>query len=323
VPSHELNGAWDFSLKWFSQRSITLGGAENITLFDALDRQLGLKLELTKVPLPVVAIDSVNEKPADNPPDTADILSASAVPDTFEVADVKPANPDDTSHMVEQILPGGRLNIRNMPMGFLIKLAWHIRSDDLLAGAPKWFDTDRFNIVAKVTTSTPVDGQLMDAESIYPMVQKLLADRFKLLVHYEDRPVSAYSLVAAKPKLSKADTSGRSACRRGVGPDGKDPRRANPDLTEILSCQNTTMAQFSAQLQTLVPGYVSKPVSDDTGLVGAWDFTLGFSLPIAGNRGGTTLADALEQQLGLKLTEQKRSLPVLVIDHVERTPANN
>jgi uncharacterized protein (TIGR03435 family) len=318
-----LKGDWDFSFSWYSQLSITLGGAENITFTDALDKQLGLKLELTKVPQFVVVVDRINQKPADNPPGTVEILSARAAPTAFEVAEVKLSNPDDTSRMLEQMLPGGRLNIRNMPLGFLVKHAWHIHSDDLIAGAPKWFETDRFDIVAKTTTVTPVDGQLMDSDAIYPMIQLLLADRFKLATHFEDRPVTAYTLVAAKPKLTKADASTLSECRRGVGRDGKDPRRINPDLTEILSCQNITMAQFSAQLQALVPGYITKPVSDSTGISGTWDFTVAFNLPIVGNRGGVTLPDALQQQLGLKLADQKRPMPVLVIDHVERLPTNN
>ena len=249
-----LNGAWDFTITWFSRRAITIGGADNVTFFDALDKQLGLKLELGTAPVSVIVIDKVNGTPVDNPPGTPELLSVSAVPSAFEVAEVKPSDPNDPSHMLFQVLPGGRVNVRNMPLGFLIKQVWHIRSDDLIAGAPKWFDSDRFDIVAKTTTSTPVDGQLMDAESIYPMIRRLLADRFKLVTHYEDRLVSAYALAAIKPHLGKSDDSVRSECRHGVGPDGVDPRRANPELTEVVSCRNTTMAQFTEQLPTLGAG---------------------------------------------------------------------
>ena len=94
-----------------------------------------------------------------------------------------------------------------------------------------------------------------------------------------------------------------------------------------------TMAQFADMLPNLANGYVRTPVLDSTGLEGAYDFTLSFSavgLLRSGGRGGDapggaasdpngalSLPDAANKQLGLKLELQKRTMPVLIIDHVE------
>jgi len=169
-----------------------------------------------------------------------------------------------------------------------------------------------------------------------------------MVVHMEDRPVNAYTLVAANPKMKKADPLNRTGCKNGPGPDGKDPRIANPILARLVSCQNITMAQFADQLPNLAGGYIFNPVLDGTGLEGAWDFTLNFSTANvfqggagAGGRGGNaapstgdastasdpsgalSIFDAVSKQLGLKLEKQKRPLPVLVIDHVEEKPTDN
>ncbi len=104
-----------------------------------------------------------------------------------------------------------------------------------------------------------------------------------------------------------------------------------------------TMAQFAEQLPTM-SAYVQTPVSDATGIEGAWDFTISFS-PIqltnlaasrgidappqssttaaADPNGALTLFAAIEKQLGLKLEMQKRPMQVLVIDHMEQKPTDN
>jgi uncharacterized protein (TIGR03435 family) len=226
----------------------------------------------------------------------------------------------------------------------LIEQAWNL-SDDMVVGAPKWMDSDRFDIVAKASTavfegSSP--GQIdVDFDAVLQMVRTLLADRFKLATHFEDRPMPAYTLTALKPKLKKADPAGRTLFKEGPATlEAKDPRNSNPSLARLVTCQNMTMAQFAEKLQSIAPGYIHSPVLDSTGLAGAWDFTLSFT-PVGmaqggGGRGGDaassteasdpstglTLLEAMEKQLGLKLVMQKRPISVLVIDHVEPSPDN-
>jgi uncharacterized protein (TIGR03435 family) len=173
------------------------------------------------------------------------------------------------------------------------------------------------------------------------MVKNLLVERFKLKTHFEERPVNAYNLIAAKPRMKAADSSGRTRCYKGPGPDGKDPRTANPMLTRLITCENMTMGRFAGMLQDLAGGYIHAPVADNTGLDGVYDFSLAFSTagqlragsavrgadsaPGSGTQasdpnGALSLLDAMQKQLGLKLEPAKRPFQVLVIDHLEEKP---
>ena len=112
------------------------------------------------------------------------------------------------------------------------------------------------------------------------------------------------------------------------------------------------MAQFAERLQNMTPE-LGWPVLDATGIEGNWDFTLTYvfspmmAMPVGAGRGGDagpavgaspgggsvptaadpsggmTIFEAVEKQLGLKLEAQKRSLPVIVIDHLEQKPTEN
>lgn len=178
----------------------------------------------------------------------------------------------------------------------------------------------------------------MDMEAAAPMLRALLVDRFKMTYHAEDRPVSAYSLVSAKPKMKKADPASRTSCKNSNAPAGA------PQGSQVLTCQNITMAQFADRLQNMAPE-LSWPVLDATGIEGGWDFALTFNrnagMMMGGGRGGDvgradvamplasdptgafTLFEAVEKQLGLKLEMRKRSMPVIVIDHMEQKPTEN
>jgi len=173
-------------------------------------------------------------------------------------------------------------------------------------------------------------------------------ERFKMDAHMENRSVNAYTLIATKqPKLKKADPTTRTKWQEGALPDSKGGKNANPSLGRLVTCQNVTMAQFAELLPGIAPGYLHTEVLDATGLEGGWDFTFSFSpagvlqlnrggansdagTPAAGGTteasepsGALTLFDAMTKQLGLKLEAQKRPIPVLVIDHIERKPIEN
>jgi uncharacterized protein (TIGR03435 family) len=132
-------------------------------------------------------------------------------------------------------------------------------------GAPKWLDSDHFDILAKVVSDAPSNlgakAPRIDIEDLRQMIQALLKERFKLQAHMEDRPISAYTLIAVKPKLTKADPLSRTRCKEGPGPDGKDPRIANPVLNRLVSCQNMTMAQIGEELQRVASGYIFRGIS--------------------------------------------------------------
>jgi uncharacterized protein (TIGR03435 family) len=260
------------------------------------------------------------------------------------VADIKPSPPGANPGGGGGLMPGGRIDIRGLPLKVLIQIAWDINSpDEMLVGAPKFLDSAKFDVIAKASTVTsgPATAQQIDIDALRLMFQALLIDRFKMKVHYEDRPVSGYELTAGKPKLQKADPSNRTGCHEGPGADGKDPRIATPVLSRLIACQNMTIAQLAEQLPNLANGYVHTPVLDSTGLTDPYDFTLSFSAigvlqqglpgqqPGAGTgdasdpSGGISMPEAMNKQLGIKMELKKRPMKVLVIDHMEEKPTDN
>jgi uncharacterized protein (TIGR03435 family) len=345
VDSTGLEGAWDFDLKWNYRSQVLQAGAERTTIFSAVEKQLGLSLTLRNAPAPVLVIDRVNEKPTDNAPDIAQELPPREL--EFEVADLKPSKPGEPGGGM-RVTPGGGLEARAMDMRVLLAAAWDSDWDHLerFAGLPKWVESAKFDIHAKASTNTngpPFMGPGYIDDDVRLMLRALLIDRFKMKVHYEDRPVDAYTLETAKPgmkivKMKKADPANRAGCRdaRTVA---NDPRDINPRLSQLIACRNTNMAQLASQLQALAPDYFAYPVEDATGLTGGWDFTLSFSPPWmlraaspepAGAApeasepiGALSLADAISRQLGLKLEMRKRMLPVVVIDHIDEKPTEN
>jgi uncharacterized protein (TIGR03435 family) len=324
VDSTNLPREWDLTVKWTTHQ--TAGPAAGaISVFDAFDKQLGLKLSVTEQPATVVVVDNVNPKPTENPPGTLELLPS--VSKEFEVGIIRPtifATPSPGA-----IQRGDRFEMRGATLKSLLTVAWHL-PEDMIIG-PKWIDTTRFDVLAKAPADVSISGPNVDADSLRAMLKALLVEQFKISFHNEDRPVSVYAVTTSKgePKSTKADPSVRSGCRRAV--DGG------------FACQNTSMAQFVERLPVIARDYVSdRPVVDLTGIEGGWDFKLIWSGRAAfeaatrsnkGQPGGLATApepdgilslfEAIEKQLGLRLQEQKHTMPVLVVDHVEPKPLDN
>jgi uncharacterized protein (TIGR03435 family) len=348
VDSTGLKGSWDFDINWTPPQMLRNVGTPGISIFDAVDKQLGLKLEHQTAPRPVLIVDSVNEKPTPNAPGLEKILP-SPPPPQFDVAVITPSKSDGRLRLR---INGGQMEVEGATLKFLITFAWDFSpsNDEGMVGAPKWLDSDRFDILAKVVSDAPASSgpaARIDIDDLRQMLKTLLADRFKLQTHMEERPGTAYTLIAVNPKLIKADPLSRTRCKEGPGPDGKDSRIGNPVLNRLVSCQNMDMAQIGDELQRVAAGYIYSPVPDGTGIQGRWNFTLSFSslnLTKGGGMGNggpppgasataastttdpigaLSLFDAVSKQLGLKLEKQKRSVPVLVIDHIEEKPTEN
>ncbi len=322
-----LEGAWDFVLRWTPRGQPGAADASTISLFDALDKQLGLKVEMQKLSMDVMVVDRVNEKPADNPPGTAEKIPSP--PSKFEVTDVRPAPPDSRNRGFG-IQPGGRFEAHGATLGMLVRFAWDV-TPDMLAGIPKWFETAQFDIVAKAPADAFPAGSI-DYAALRPLLRTLLGDRFKLVTHNEDQPVSVYAMSIARrsSNLHKADLANNPNCKSTPPPPGTP---VDSPLTAGWTCQNTSMALLADKLQAMAPAYVNHMIVDSTGLAGTWDFTLRWS-PIgvlqqmnnkagADPSGALSVFDALDRQLGIKLELKKQTMPVLVIDSVEQTPTDN
>jgi uncharacterized protein (TIGR03435 family) len=332
-----VEGGWDFNLKWTRRAQLQQAGPDGFTIFDALDKQLGLKLESQNAPTPIIVVDHVNQIPTENALGVTQRLPPPpAMPKEFEVADVKPSRPGGAGMF--RIEPNGRTEIRGITLQNLIMFAWNI-DPDMLVGAPKWLNTDHFDIVATVSSDGGPKAVPVDFESVQVMMRALLIERFKLAVHNASQPVNVYALIAPKreTKMKKADESNRASCK--YAPELLPAKTA---LTNIYSCQNTTIADFAANLRGWAPAYFDRPVVDLTAMEGSFDFTLGWTgkqrmaLARGGDsgqpggaslasdpNGGVTVFEAVEKQLGLKLEERKHPMPVLIIDHVEQKPTEN
>lgn len=277
-----IKGAWDFDLK-YTVRITGPNAAESTTLFDAVDKQLGLKLDLGQVTMPVVVMDSAIEKPTANPVNISELLPPPP-PTEFEVATLKPTDPEFRGGRSQ--IQNGRVNLQGVPIGAIVGQIWNFDERTEVVGLPDWANTDRYDLVAKapagalsmsITPDAQVNTLPADVDILFTMLKNLLTDRFQIKTHYEDRPVSAFNLVATKAKMKKADPSNRTGCKEGPGADGKDPRVGNPALGRLVTCLNISMPQFAEQMQNMASGYIHSPVLDKTGLAGSWDFTLSFS----------------------------------------------
>ena len=338
IDETNLAGAWDFTIKWTPRDELEKQGADGISIFAAVEKELGLKLELKTALRPVFEVASVDKIPTGNAANIAEALpEPPAAP--FEVTVIKPSAPDEKGY---GRITGDQVETRAIPLMFLITFGWDLNPNnkESIANAPKWLDTPKFDILAKAGANVRVDkfssGSLINYEDLRNMVRAMISERFQMKWHMEDRPVTAYTLIAAKPRLKPTlDPTERTKCKEGPGPDGKDPRIASPVLNRLITCQNMTIAQIGDELQRVAPGYIYNSVVDGTGLKGSYDFTLSFSsadkiLPTAGDaanssdpNGAVSVFDAVNKQLGLKLEKTKRPYPVLVIDHIEETPTEN
>jgi uncharacterized protein (TIGR03435 family) len=346
INSTGLSGSWDLDMSWTGRGNLLAAGSAGISLFDAIDKQLGMKMEPKDVPTPVIQIVSVNRTPTDNPPGFVTAIPT-PTPAEFEVADIKPAAPGSTGGRFG-FQPSGQLDAQNLPLTTLIRLAWNINSDEMIAQVPKFADSEKFDVVAKVSTDSQGELPQMDIDTLRLMLRKLLQDRFKLAVHTETRQVNGYVLTSVKPKMQKADASERTGCKSPPpgSAESKDPRLSNPVLNVYFVCQNITMAEFSEQLSTYANGYLAVPLLDQTGLTGAYDFSLswsgiglfrgggapnqppgqapgGVANGVSEPNGAISLMEAVAKQLGLKMEMRKRPLPVLVVDHLEDKPTEN
>jgi uncharacterized protein (TIGR03435 family) len=222
----------------------------------------------------------------------------------------------------------------------LINQAFGLAPSEEPVGRPKWMGNNSqpaYTLEAKAPADAIPSGVSVaqEQEIIKEMILGLLKDRWGLKTHFEQRPMDAQTLVAEKPKLTKADPAGRTGCTRHSLP--------GPGLMLSLICKNMTMAQFAEQLRAY-DVLIFYPVEDATGIEGAWDFTLTYSVqaslprlpPLNGRdaaagptaeapepSGLLSFREALNKELGLKLETHKRPEPVLVIDQINEKPTDN
>ena len=343
IDSTKLQGSWDFDLEWTGRGALAAKGADGISIFAAVEKQLGLKLELQNIPLPALAIESVKRKPTDNAPGVATALPLAAA--RFEAASIKPADPSQRP-MVGLLYTGGSQMRAGGTVRDLIAMALQIPPNvagDMLIGIPKTADAQHWDILAKVPSTGEGAPNVVGGRPLPPplsvgleMLRGLMLDQFELKTHTENREVTVYALTvgSGKPKITKADESERSGCR----PDANAPKPVT-NMGPMIGCKNTSMADLAVNLQQMANAYIDHPIVDATGLDGGWDFLIGWTpkgalqapqvpnpnqpggvVTEASDPNGISVFEAVEKELGLKLVKQKRTIPVIVVDHVDEKP---
>jgi len=247
-----------------------------------------------------------------DPPAPVVPMAATASP-SFEVATIKPSKPGTPG----KYIGGGRnFTTLNTALSDLLTFAYGIHPKQIV-GAPAWVEEEKYDLAGEPDAK----GQpSLDQTRI--MIQKLLTDRFQLKFHRDKKELAVYALTVGK--------NGSKLTRSQADPNG--PPRLLFTRLGNLPAGNTTMADFASVMQMAV---LDKPVVDQTGLSGKWDFTLTWTpdaTQFIGLGGGTApapdsdappdLFTAIQQQLGLKLDSIKAPAEVFVIDHVEK-PSDN
>jgi len=197
------------------------------------------------------------------------------------------------------------------------------REDNAIVGGPTWIDLDRFDVVAMIPNLQPAnanEGQPKDGippassyDKIQPVMERILAERFHLKYHTEDRPLPGYLMTVGKDgaKLTKAeDPDAPNNCQSAQD-------KSNRGQT-LITCTSETLAQFFATFG----GTFRHPVLDRTGLKTPYDFTLRFSSEQLRTREDSIHAyiDVFSKQLGLVIAPGDVPQPATVVDAVDRTP---
>jgi uncharacterized protein (TIGR03435 family) len=228
----------------------------------------------------------------------------------FEVASVRPhvyGAASSTGRTGIEENPG-QIRIENLSLRTLIAISYGLKGSEQLAG-PGWLSTTTFDIVAK-----PPAGY--KHEQLQFLLRNLLADRFKLTVHHETKPISAFALVVAKggPKLHEATR----------------PRSYLTVRPGLIEGQRRSIGELAGGLTHVL----GRAVRDQTGLGAMYDLKLEWTpdapppTPDGAEAGsvadpGPSLFTALQEQLGLRLESLKVPGDVVIVDHVEKVATDN
>jgi len=227
-------------------------------------------------------------------------FSQMAAAPAFESASIHTSTVKFGSNMRYQ--PGGQLSAMGWPRLFM-QWAYGV-ADYQVIGGPGWLATDRYNIEAKAANANATKAE------VNAMLQTLLADRFHLKFHRETQDIEVYDLVL--------DPGGSKMKALKDGEDFYCP----DDLSVVCGLTNPT------QLAGFLRVVTGKPVFDKTGMSGKYNITLSFNVyapkgkPSPKGYNKPLLEDALRDQLGLQLVPRKDTLPVLVVDSIERPSEN-
>lgn len=260
--------------------------------------------------------------------------NAAPAPYQFEVASIKPSNPDASGgYITNPARASDRFSARNIELMKLIRAAYGIpmgAEDSRITGGPNWLRSEKYDVDATMDSSVADALKMLSQDqrmlAQQQMLQALLADRCKLAIHRETKNLAIYTLVLAKNGPKVQDAKPGETTSLGFGGNGE---------TRSLAGQARSIANL-AQALSVVLGC---PVQDKTGLAGKYDFKLEWApddnqaqspsngapndRPVPSpDSNAPSIFGAIQEQLGLKLVSGKGPVEVFVIDHVERPSAD-
>lgn len=239
--------------------------------------------------------------------------------ESFEVVTIKPTPPDWAGGRFIRMQSTLQFVARNHALHTLIAAAYNL-SPRAISGGPKWVASDHFDILAKAPGEIrpTLDEQMS-------MLRSLLADRFKLTFHREQKELPIYVLSVARTGAKLKE----STLPADTSPEGPRPLvfALSPQVVQLPG-RHAAMSELASVLQR---SPLDRPVVDRTGLSGRYDFDLEFApdetlwggiLPRPANSDKPGLFEAIREQLGLRLEATKGPVETLVIDQVE-LPSEN
>ena len=156
------------------------------------------------------------------------------------------------------ILPNGHVEFRNATLRMLIAAAWNL-DENRVTGGPESVDSDGYDLAAIAKAGTSHEDLLL-------MVQRLLTENFKLVVHHAPRVRVFYGLMLAKggPALQATKSPRAPSCTNVQG----GPRQLH------YRCHAFRISDLIEFLPQVAPNYIDRPIVNWTGLDGAYDFPL-------------------------------------------------
>jgi uncharacterized protein (TIGR03435 family) len=256
----------------------------------------------------------------------------------FDVVSVKPYKPRNSGRGGElrdpMFLPGGSFTSR-APLIMIIGAAYDVPffgPTARISGGPEWIRSLDlvYDIEAKPGKDSPAGSQASQRKQ---MLQALLADRFKLVVHHETKETPVYVLTVGKdgPKLPKADIEEKD-CPDGSGATAADADKICHRFNGGRGRGLHARAADTSDLVKFVQNWTDRPLIDETGLQGLYRFETEPWLPMELDPSRTSVDGAETTSLptlftvfgrmGLKMTPQKQRLDSYVITHIEKPTEN-
>jgi uncharacterized protein (TIGR03435 family) len=257
----------------------------------------------------------------------------------FDAASIKPNKSGDPMMTFPLGQPGGHVTATNCTLRLLIAFAYNLQlgtrqTQKTLLGTPDWIDSEHFDIEAEA------EGNPSRAQKVL-MVQSLLADRFKLIVHHEIRQLPVFELVLAKAARTGPQLQPHTGDNGCVSPSSGAQPTTGSGIAPLMLCggfkvevgRSARLESRKVTLQMLAENLsylqgIDRPVVDRTGLSGDFDVLLEWTPQIGQaaspepDPSAPSIFTAVQEQLGLKLESTTGPVDVLVIDHVEEPSPN-